>query len=90
MKTRGPNKPKYAYFFIPLPRDRKKFTSASRVAYALAYGPFDYSLHILHRCDNPKCVNPEHLFLGTNQDNIDDKVKKGRATGSRPLSTALR
>ena len=34
---------------------------------------------ILHHCDNPKCVNPRHLFLGTHQDNVADKTKKGRA-----------
>lgn len=36
------------------------------------------NLHVLHTCDNPPCCNPSHLFLGTNQDNVNDKIKKGR------------
>jgi len=35
-------------------------------------------MHVLHRCDKPHCINPEHLFLGTPADNSDDKVAKGR------------
>lgn len=51
---------------------------ASRISYYLTYGDFDESLFVCHKCDNPPCVNPDHLFLGTNQDNILDSIKKGR------------
>lgn len=52
--------------------------TASRISYELAYGAFDESLLVCHACDNPGCVNPKHLFLGTDKDNFDDMIRKGR------------
>jgi len=50
-----------------------------RVAWILTNGEIKNNAQVLHRCDNPSCVNPEHLFLGTNHDNVLDRHKKGRS-----------
>ena len=57
---------------------------AHRVAYSLTYGSIPTGLYVLHACDNPPCVNPVHLFLGTQLDNVADRDNKGRqAKGDR-------
>ena len=49
-----------------------------RLSFAAFVGPIPKGLLCLHRCDTPACINPDHLFLGTQQDNMSDKVRKGR------------
>jgi len=58
--------------------DQRKKVLAHRIAYRLWYGPIPAKLGVCHRCDNPPCCNPSHLFVGTQADNMRDAVAKGR------------
>lgn len=56
----------------------------SRYVFEQVYGPVPIGMRVCHLCDEPRCINPEHLFLGTDADNLHDRDRKGRgASGSR-------
>ncbi len=57
-----------------------KTVSASRLSWILEHGDIPEDMHVLHTCDNPVCINPNHLFIGTNLDNKIDQQNKGRTS----------
>lgn len=69
----------YGQFSIGL-RPKK----AHRVSWLLHRGPIPKGSFVLHRCDNPACVNPEHLEIGSHRKNMDDMRQRGHARGGRP------
>lgn len=73
-----PNRPEGYRVFVW----NRKVMMAHRFAYELWKGGIPKGLYILHNCDTPPCVNPDHLRPGTTQDNVDDKMERGRWVGN--------
>ncbi len=71
--TAAKNEKGYGVFGIGKETDK-----APRISWRLLKGPIPRGLFVLHKCDNPACVRIEHLFLGTNKENVDDMIAKGR------------
>jgi hypothetical protein len=62
---------------------------AHRLAYTLTHGEVSENLQVCHHCDNPPCCNPDHLFLGTNADNVADRERKGRSARTGAIQYRL-
>lgn len=70
-------------------RFRGRAYKAHRLAWILTHGEIDDDLFVCHHCDNPPCVNPGHMFIGTQSDNMRDMVSKGRHNPPRGSTNPL-
>lgn len=75
---RGSFRRKYGRFNVTVSKGKDKDFSSHRIAYYISNGIDPADKIVMHKCDNPKCVNPNHLSLGTNKDNTNDMMNKGR------------
>ena len=64
---------------------RSKISRAHIVMYAITKGPVPKGMVVRHTCDNPICLNPDHLELDTQEQNVQDSIKRGRRNSQRPI-----
>lgn len=84
----GKNSNGYGIFNIGGRKNHRQVL-AHRMIYEISRGPIPRGMLVCHRCDNPPCVNPEHLFLGTSRDNTLDAWNKGRLPQIPPMPGEL-
>ncbi len=77
-------KDRHGYGLVMIDPITLRQARAHRIAVQLTYGDFDPALKVLHSCDTPSCVNPNHLFLGTQAENVADMDAKGRRVAKGP------
>jgi len=63
----------------------RAMSKTTRISWEIQYGPIPEGMHVLHHCDTPACVRPDHLFLGTHTDNMRDRKAKKR--GNHPFGS---
>ena len=80
------NRKGYGWFGLGKRGNKKNPISAHRFSYMIHYGNIGDGILVCHSCDNPKCVRPSHLFLGSSSDNTQDMIMKGRNDPNRKIS----